>query len=60
MFRAFSDQLFGTSDRHAAMRADVIAHMRARRDDYEPFLVDDVTFERHISNLSQDGTFGGE
>ena len=60
MFRAFSDQLFGSSDRHASLRRDVVDFMRRNRDDFEPFLVDDVSFEKHLNNLSQDGTFGGK
>lgn len=59
MFRALSDQLHGTSEQHANYRQDVVNFMRQHRQDYEPFLVDEPSFDRHLDLLAQDGTFGG-
>ncbi len=59
LFRAFSDQLYGTSDRHAEIRRDVVDFMRSNAQDFEPFLVDEVSFDRHLELLGRDGTFGG-
>ena len=33
--------------------------MRDHKEDFEPFLVDDVSFQRHLSLLSEDGTYAG-
>ncbi len=33
--------------------------MREHRDDFEPFLVDEVSFDRHLELLARDGTFAG-
>ena len=51
LFRAFSDQLYGEDARHAEIRADVVGYMRAHREDFEPFLVDETSFDRHLQNL---------
>ncbi len=32
---------------------------RKHRDDFEPFVDEDVTFERHLQLLEQDGTYAG-
>ena len=29
------------------------------RDDFEPFVEDDISFDDHVSSLSEQGTFGG-
>ena len=29
------------------------------RDDFEPFVEDDISFDDHLSSLSEQGTFGG-
>ncbi|XP_059085347.1 OTU domain-containing protein 3-like [Tigriopus californicus] len=59
LFRALSDQLHGTSEEHANYRQDVVNFMRQHVSDYEPFLVDEPSFDRHLELLAQDGTFGG-
>ena len=51
LFRALSDQLYGEDARHAEIRADVVDYMRRNREDFEPFLVDETSFERHLQNL---------
>ena len=51
LFRAFSDQLYGEDARHAEIRSDVVDYMRSNREDFEPFLVDETSFERHLQNL---------
>jgi OTU domain-containing protein 3 len=51
MFRALSDQLHGGSDRHLEFRAGVVEFMKSNREDFEPFLVDETSFERHLREL---------
>ena len=51
LFRALSDQLYGEDARHAEIRTDVVDYIRSNREDFEPFLVDETSFERHLQNL---------
>ena len=51
MFRALSDQLHGATDRHLEFRADVVEFMKGHREDFEPFLVDETSFDRHLNAL---------
>ncbi|XP_064109063.1 OTU domain-containing protein 3-like isoform X2 [Macrobrachium nipponense] len=59
LFRALGDQLDGTPNTHQKHRQDVVAYMRQHRSDFEPFVEDDVPFDRHLSNLAELGTYGG-
>jgi len=59
LFRALGDQLDGNSQNHESHRASVVNYMRANRNDFEPFMEDNATFEDHLRNLSELGTFGG-
>ncbi|XP_013926849.1 PREDICTED: OTU domain-containing protein 3 [Thamnophis sirtalis] len=59
LFRALGDQLEGHSRNHLKHRQDTVAYMIQQRSDFEPFVEDDVPFEKHIANLSQPGTFAG-
>jgi len=33
--------------------------MRAHPDDFAPFVDEDITFEKHLDLLEQDGTYAG-
>uniref|UniRef100_U3FBX5 OTU domain-containing protein 3 n=1 Tax=Micrurus fulvius TaxID=8637 RepID=U3FBX5_MICFL len=59
LFRALGDQLEGHSRNHLKHRQDTVAYMIQQRPDFEPFVEDDVPFEKHIANLAQPGTFAG-
>lgn len=59
LFRALGDQLDGTPNTHQKHRQDVVAYMRQHRSDFEPFVEDDAPFDRHLSNLAELGTYGG-
>jgi len=59
LFRAFGDQLEGNPQNHMKHRLDVVNFMREHRDDFEPFVEDNVTFDNHLRNLSELGTYGG-
>ena len=47
LFRALGDQLDGHSKHHLKHRQDVVDYMVQHRDDFEPFVEDDVPFQRH-------------
>ncbi|XP_039611950.1 OTU domain-containing protein 3 isoform X2 [Polypterus senegalus] len=59
LFRALGDQLEGHSNNHLKHRRDTVEFMTTHRQDFEPFVEDDVPFERHVSNLAKPGTFAG-
>ncbi|XP_066493219.1 OTU domain-containing protein 3 isoform X1 [Tiliqua scincoides] len=59
LFRALGDQLEGHSRNHLKHRQETVDYMINRREDFEPFVEDDVPFEKHVANLAQPGTFAG-
>jgi len=59
LFRAVSDQLEGNSRNHTEYRVNTVTFMEHFRDDFEPFVEDDVPFDRHMANLRKSGTFAG-
>ncbi|XP_043086248.1 OTU domain-containing protein 3 [Puntigrus tetrazona] len=59
LFRALGDQLEGHSRGHLRLRQETVQYMTEHRQDFEPFVEDDVPFTQHLSNLSQQGTFAG-
>ncbi|XP_018428148.1 PREDICTED: OTU domain-containing protein 3 [Nanorana parkeri] len=59
LFRALGDQLEGHSRNHLKHRQETVDYMIRHRDDFEPFVEDDVPFAKHVENLAQPGTFAG-
>ncbi|XP_062478869.1 OTU domain-containing protein 3 isoform X2 [Pezoporus occidentalis] len=59
LFRALGDQLEGHSRNHLRHRQETVDYMIQQREDFEPFVEDDVPFERHVFNLAKPGTFAG-
>jgi len=47
LFRALGDQLEGHGRNHLKHRRDVVAYMLDHREDFEPFVEDDVPFDKH-------------
>ncbi len=42
------------------LRREVVDFIRQHREDFEPFVDEDVTFDRHLELLEQDGTYAGQ
>ncbi|XP_077167793.1 OTU domain-containing protein 3 [Paroedura picta] len=59
LFRALGDQLEGHSRNHLKHRQETVDYMIKQREDFEPFVEDDIPFEKHVANLAQPGTFAG-
>ncbi|NXC86900.1 OTUD3 protein, partial [Cercotrichas coryphoeus] len=59
LFRALGDQLEGHSRNHLRHRQDTVEFMVRQRGDFEPFVEDDVPFDKHVANLAKPGTFAG-
>ena len=49
----------GNSWNHLEYRGNTVTYMEHFRDDFEPFVEDDVPFDRHTANLRKSGTFAG-
>lgn len=47
LFRALGDQMEGHGRNHFKYRFDVVTYMSDHRDDFEPFVEDDVPFDKH-------------
>lgn len=59
LFRALGDQLDGDDRAHMRHRQDVVRYITEHRADFEPFIEDDVPFDKHVQNLAIDGTYAG-
>lgn len=59
LFRAFGDQLEGHCRNHFKFRFEIANFMAEHRDEFEPFVEDDVPFERYMKNLGTIGTYAG-
>jgi len=59
LFRALGDQLHGNSNDHFLYRTKVVNYMKQHREDFEPFVEDDISFDSHLSSLAENGTFAG-
>jgi len=59
LFRALGDQLDGNAADHLHHRTNSVNYMRQHREDFEPFVEDDISFDTHLASLAENGTFGG-
>ncbi|XP_068271291.1 OTU domain-containing protein 3 [Nyctibius grandis] len=59
LFRALGDQLEGHSRNHLRHRQETVNYIIKQREDFEPFVEDDVPFEKHVTDLAKPGTFAG-
>ena len=59
LFRALSDQMYGTADKHLPLRQEICAYMAAHKSRFEAFVDDDRSWDQHISTMSKSGTYGG-
>ncbi|XP_039251603.1 OTU domain-containing protein 3-like [Styela clava] len=59
LFRALGDQMDGHSDNHLRHREEIVKYMTEHRSDFEPFVEDDIPFNRHVENLRNPGTYAG-
>jgi hypothetical protein len=55
MFRAAADQMHGDEDRHAALRQRACDLMEARREEFEPFVEDDESFDAYLKRMRKVG-----
>lgn len=59
LFRALSDQIYGTPNQHLSLRVEVCEFMASHKDRFEAFVDDDQGLDRHLSAMRSNGTYGG-
>lgn len=59
LFRAIGDQFEGHCRNHYRFRFEIANFMSEHREEFEPFIEDDIPFDRYIKNLSTIGTYAG-
>ncbi|KAJ1653227.1 2-oxoglutarate dehydrogenase E1 component [Dispira simplex] len=59
LFRALADQHLGNQDTHAEYRQKICDYIANHRDDFEPFIEFDETFDHYLDRMRSLGTFGG-
>ncbi|CDO69973.1 hypothetical protein BN946_scf184836.g47 [Trametes cinnabarina] len=59
LFRALSDQLYGTPSHHLKLRQDICDWIEAHKERYAPFVEDERGLEHHLSCMRQPATYGG-
>lgn len=59
LFRALADQLTGCAGDHKIHRRETVDFIVLHRDEFEPFVEDDVPFDRHVACLVDEGTYAG-
>ncbi|GKU98922.1 hypothetical protein SLEP1_g11857 [Rubroshorea leprosula] len=59
-FRALADQLEGNEDEHGKYRSMVVQYIVKNREKFEPFIEDDVPFDKYCQSMAEDGTWAGQ
>ncbi|KAI0027132.1 hypothetical protein K488DRAFT_74786 [Vararia minispora EC-137] len=59
LFRALSDQLYGTEARHAQLRQDICAWIEQHKARYAPFVDDERGIDVHLRCMRTLATYGG-
>jgi len=59
LFRALSDQYFGTPSQHLKLREDICNWLEEHKQRYAPFVDDDRGMDVHLRCMRQPGTYGG-
>ena len=57
LFRALSDQLYGTPTYHLRLRADICNWIELHKERYAPFVEDERGLDHHLSCMRQQGEY---
>ncbi|KAI3862881.1 hypothetical protein MKX03_015727 [Papaver bracteatum] len=58
-FRVIADQLEGNEEEHNKYRLMVVKYMKDHRPEFEPFMEDNVSFDKHCDSMEKEGTWAG-
>jgi hypothetical protein len=59
LFRSLSDQISGDAIGHRDLRQRIMDYVETNRDDFEPFMEDDESFDDYVERMREDGEWGG-
>ncbi|KAJ7157965.1 hypothetical protein C8R43DRAFT_996504 [Mycena crocata] len=59
LFRALSDQLYGSPSRHPQLRKDICDWIARHKSRYEPFVEDERGLDVHLRCMRENATYGG-
>ncbi|KAK2460426.1 hypothetical protein APHAL10511_007591 [Amanita phalloides] len=59
LFRALSDQSYGSDSKHVQVRQDVCDWIASHKSRYGPFVDDERGIDTHLQCMRQQGTYGG-
>ncbi|KAF9007067.1 hypothetical protein BDQ17DRAFT_1389178 [Cyathus striatus] len=59
LFRALSDQLYGSPSKHPQLRKDICDWIEHHKDRYEPFVEDERGLDVHLRCMRENATYGG-
>ncbi|KAF8723218.1 hypothetical protein AX14_009394 [Amanita brunnescens Koide BX004] len=59
LFRALSDQYYGSDSKHAQVRQDICDWIATHHSRYAPFVDDERGIDTHLRCMRQHGTYGG-
>ncbi|KAF9528849.1 hypothetical protein CPB83DRAFT_835574 [Crepidotus variabilis] len=59
LFRALSDQLYGSPSKHQELRQQICDHIELHKARYEPFVEDDRGLDDHLRAMRENATYGG-
>lgn len=59
LFRALSDQLYGSPSKHHELRQQICDHIALHKFRYEPFVEDDRGLDDHLRAMRENATYGG-
>ena len=60
LFRAIADQLDGDQNNHDTYRQAIVEYIIKCKDDFAPFVEDDVDFETYVEQMKEDAEWGGQ
>ena len=59
LFRSVCEQIEGNENNYKEYRERCIDYMKENKDEFAPFIEDDVPFDKYIEKMSQNGEWGG-
>lgn len=59
LFRAVSDQLYGSESRHSELRQRACGYMRCHEDAFAPFIDDSKSFASYVQHMERENVWGG-
>ncbi|KDQ54653.1 hypothetical protein JAAARDRAFT_38335 [Jaapia argillacea MUCL 33604] len=59
LFRALSDQMYGTESQHLVLRREICDWIERHKERYGPFCEDERGLDTHLSCMRQPATYGG-